>query len=308
MADEASNERFHELVENVLAPLMLGGPLRPVRPFGARLAFTIGDQRTIADSELRTRLDVARVRRARIIAPVDTLEPLGRFDYALAAGLNDLLQATNHEIGGHLLRGRYSKLLESVTELCRSIPGPRNVAEALSRHAAFCRVLELVRKDTSVAWWTGRASFRGQRPPSRLLLWPGLRRVSVDERRVSLSDMCQGLSGASEELFCQALARWMSRSPLTDIGSLTRSSPVFSWSSPSLSLVATAPGRTLAWRLLVDKPKAQVLASLERATKAIAPDARAAREVAEAFVKEVSEGFKALEEARGAGASGKAAG
>jgi hypothetical protein len=306
--DEASPARFHELVENVLAPLILGGPLRPVRPFGARLAFSIGEQRHVADSDLRTRLDVARVRRARLIAPVDTLEPLGRHEFALAAGLNDLLQATNHEIGGRLLRGRYSKLLASVIELCRSIPAPHNVAEALARHAAFCRVLELVRKDTSVAWWTGSASFRGQRPPSRLLLWPGLRRVTIDERRVPLSDMCQGLSGGSEELFCQALGRWLSCSPLTDLGSLTRSSPVFSWSSPSLSLVATAPGRTLAWRLLVDKPKAAVLASLERATKALAPAPQGARDVAEAFVKEVTEGWKALDEARGATAAGKAAG
>jgi hypothetical protein len=304
--DDDSSERFHELVEQVLAPLVLGGPLRPVRPFGARVAFLIGDQRAIADSDLRTKLDVARVRRARLIAPVDALEPLSRFDFALVAGLNDLLQATNHEIGGRILRGRYGKLLGSVVELCRSIPGPRNVAEALSRHATVCRVLELVRTDTSVAWWTGSASFRGQRPPSRLLLWPGLRRVTIDERRVALADMCQGLSGAPEELFCGTLARWLSRSPLTDIGSLTRSSPQFSWSSPSLSLVATAPGRTLAWRLLVDKPKAAVLASLERATKAVGPDAREAREVAEAFVKEVSEGWKALDEARGT--AGKAAG
>lgn len=300
MDDDASSERFHELVEHVLAPLVLGGPLRPVRPFGARVAFSIGDQRAIADSDLRTKLDVARVRRARLIAPVDALEPIGRLDFALAAGLNDLLQATNHEIGGRLLRGRYGKLLASVVELCRSISGPRSVAEALSRHATFCRVLELVRTDTSVAWWTGSASFRGQKPPSRLLLWPSLRRVTIDERRVALPEMCHGLSGAPEDVFCDALARWLSCSPLTDIGSLTRSSPVFSWSSPSLSLVATAPGRTLAWRLLADKPRASALASLERATKAIPPEAIEARHVAEAFVKEVSEGWKALDEARGA--------
>jgi hypothetical protein len=303
--DDASSERFHELVEQVLGPLVLGGQLRPVRPFGARIAFAIGDQRHIADSDLRTRLDVARVRRARLIAPVDSLEPPSRHDFALLAGLNDLLQATNHEIGGRLLKGRYGKLLGSVVELCGVIPGPRSVAEALSRHATFCRVLELVRTDTSVAWWTGSASFRGQRPPSRLLLWPGLRRVTIDERRVALSDMCQGLLGAPEELFCSALARWLSRSPLTDIGSLTRASPQFSWSEPSLSLVATAPGRTLAWRLLVDKPKAAAMASLERATKAIRPEAAHARQVAEAFVKEVSESFHALDEARGA--AGKAA-
>lgn len=306
MADDASGERFHELVEQVLAPLVLGGPLRPVRPFGARVALAIGDRRTIADSDLRTKIDVARVRRARLLAPVDTLEPLGRLDFALAAGLNDLLQATNHEIGGRLLRGRYGKLLASVAELCRLVPGPRTVAEALSRHATFCRVFELVRTDTSVAWWTGSANFRGQKPPSRLLLWPSLRRVTIDERRVALADMCRGLSGAPEDLFCDVLARWLSRSPLTDIGSLTRSSPVFSWSSPSLSLIATAPGRTLAWRLLVEKPRASALASLERATKAIPAEARVAKDLAEAFVKELSEGWKALDEARGA--AGAAAG
>lgn len=308
--DEASGERLHELVAQVLGPLVLGGAVRPVRPFGARLGLAIGAQREITDSDLRSRIEVARVRRARLIAPVDALQPLGQLDFALAAALNDLLQATNHEIGGVLMRGRYARLLESVTELCASVPGPRNVAEALSRHATFCRVLELARTDTSVSWWTGKASFRGQKPSPRLMLWPSLRRVSIDERRVGLSDMCAGLAGASEDLFCQALGRWLSRSPLTDVGSVMRRSPAFSWSGPSLSLVATAPGRTLAWRLLADKPKAQVLAALERATKTLPPEASAAREVAEGFVREVAEGWKALDEARGAAgaASGKAAG
>lgn len=305
MADDLSGERFDELVTRVLAPIVLGGQVRPVRPFGARLARVIGQQRTITDAALRSSLDVARVRRARLIAPVDTVEPLGEADFALAAGLNDLLQATNHELGGLFTRGRHARLIGSVAELCRLVAAPRTIGEALSRYSTFCRVLELSRTDTHVSWWTGSASFRGQRPPPRLLLWPSFRRVSVNESRVALKDMCKGLMSASEDLFFEALGLWLSRTPLSDLGSVTRQCPQFAWSPSTLSLVATPPGRTLAWRLLAGKPAAEVVPALERATKQIAPAANEARAIAEAFLKEVTEGFAALEEQRGRPRAGR---
>lgn len=286
--------RFDQLCQNVLAPLVLGGPLKPVRPFGPTLGRNIGQNRSIIDNELRTRIDIARVRRARLIAPIDALPPISEHEFALTAALSDLLQATNHELGGTLRSSRYTRLLAGVNELIESIAPPHTIEEALSRHALFCRVFELSRTDTKVSWWTGKAHFRGQKPPSRLLLWPNARRVSTLEESVELAEMCSGFSGAEPVLFEQALRHWLSRTPLTDISNLLRIQPLFRWSGPSLSLVAISPGRTLALRLLAQlkaKSKAahaQIIAVLERAQKELPVGAPPqAQSIAESFLLEV---------------------
>jgi len=276
-------ERFDELTTRILAPLVLGGPLHPVRPFGVDLALQVGAGRSISDAALRSQLDVARVRMARLIAPVDTLPELSSYDWALAAGLNDLLQTTNHELAGPLTRGRHRRLLASVCALCERIPPPRTLESALSRHATFARVLECVRVDTTVSWWTGRASFRGQPPPGRLLAWPRMRNVQVDERRVGLTEMIHGIPSVRAEEFAYAFGLWLSRSPLTDLATAARRSPPFAWSSSTLSLIATPPGRTLAHRLLTRQSRDLVITVLARAAKEIPPHFPEARSLAHSF-------------------------
>ena len=240
-----------------------------MRPFGAQIGLRLGVGRDLADSDLRVRLDVARVRRARLLAPVDTLPDIDEADWAMLAALNDLLQVTNHELGGPLTRGRYARLLANVDWLCARIPAPRDILGALSRHGTFARVLELTRTDSTVAWWTGSAKFRGEPPPGRLLAWRGLRRVQVDERKVPLADMTAGVPGVSADDFTDALALWLTRSPLTDLATATRDSPRFAWSASTLSLVATAPGRSLAFRALARQPADKAIGVMERAAGAV---------------------------------------
>lgn len=298
MATEATGERFHELVTDVLAPLILGGSLVPVRPLGPSLAVRLGQGRSIVDSDLRSRLDVARVRRARLVAPIDVLPEIDADDVALVAALNDLLQATNHEIGGPFTVSRYGRLLDGVVEICRHVPAPDTALCALSRHATFARVFELSRTDTTVSWWTGRASYRGQAPPSRLLAWRGIRRVQVDEQKVGLIEMCQGFAGADEAAFRDALGAWLTRSPLTDIATLTRRAPAFGWSTSTLSLIASTAGRTLAWRLLARRSASEVTAALKRAAAEVPEAFAQERALATSFAAEVGDGFKALSDQR----------
>lgn len=304
-AQEPSAARVNELVTDVLAPLVLGGAVLPVRPFGPSLAVRIGGTREVIDADLRSRLDVARVRRARVVAPVDVLPDVSAAELALVAALNDLLQATNHEIGGRFTVSRYGRLLAGVVETCENVAAPDSVMSALARHATFARVLELTRTDTMVSWWTGRASFRGQAPPPRLLAWKSLRRVHVDEQKIALVEMCQGFAGADEARFCDALAVWLTRSPLTDIGTLTRRAPPFAWSSSTLSLISATPGRTLAWRLLARREPALVLSSLERAGAGIPATFERERALASAFAAEVAAGFKALGSSAAKGETGR---
>ena len=286
-------ERFDDLTTHLLTPLVLGGPVHPVRPLGVPLALTIGAGRVIADPDLRSQLDVARVRVARLVAPVDALPELSARDWALAAGLNDLLQVTNHELAGPLTRGRHARLLASVRVLCARVPAPRSVGSALSRHATFARVLECIRTDTTISWWTGRASFRGQPAPGRLMKWPELRNVQVEARRVGLTEMIEGIPTVSADDYAATLALWLSRSPLTDLATATRRSPPFAWSASTLAVIATAPGRTLAYRLLSRLDRAPVAALLDRTAKEIPERFAEARALASAFAAEVGAGLKA---------------
>jgi hypothetical protein len=293
--DEAElGARCEDLAQGVLGPLVLGGPVHPVRPLGGPLGLRIGVGRGIADADLASRVDVARVRRARLLAPVDTLPELDAASFAMLAGLNDLLQATNHNLAGPLTRGRHARLLANVCWLCERIPPPADVLSALARHATFARVLELARTDSTVSWWTGSARFRGEPPPARLLAWRELRRVQVDARQVPLAEMPLGAVGVPQDAYTEALALWLTRSPLTDLATATRKSPPFAWSASTLSLVAEGAGRLLALRALVSEPEEAVTAALARATRAVPEAYDEARQLATGFAEQVAQGFKEL--------------
>ena len=300
MADDLG-ERCEQLVHDVLAPLVLGGPVRPVRPFGGRLGLRLGIERQIVDLDLRSELDVARVRRARLLAPVDTLPPLDEGDWAILAAFNDLLQLTNQHLAGPLTRGRYGRLLANLRWLCERIPAPGDILAALSRHATFGRALELVRTDSTLSWWTGSARFRGEPPPRRLLAWKEIRRVQLDARKIALSDMSLGIHGLAAEDFNEVLGLWLTRSPLTDLATATRKMPAFGWSASTLSLIATAPGRSLAYRAFTRQPSDVAAAVLTLAAKGIPAEYEQARALAEGFADEVKAGLKALGEARAGG-------
>lgn len=291
---EDAGARFNELCQYVLAPLIFGGALRPVRPFGPTLGRTIGQSRSILDSDLRSRIDVARVRRARLLAPIDSLPPITEEEFALAAAFSDLLQATNHELGGAFRGGRYTRLFAGINTLIGSIAPPRTVLEALSRHTLFGRVFETKRTDVNVSWWTGKARFRGQKPPSRLLAWPSARRVNTIEENVELAEMCTGFDGAEPVLYENTLRLWLTRTPLTDLENILRLQPLFRWTEPTLSLVAIAPGRTLALRVLgrlranSRSNHAQMIAVLERAQNEILPASPDnTKQIAASFLEEV---------------------
>lgn len=293
MADDLA-ERFEGLVTNVLAPLVLGGRIEPQRPFGPRLGLAIGEGRRVEDSDLRSRLDVARVRVARLLSPVDTVADVSPEDVALAAALNDLLQVSNLELSGALTRARHAKLLEGASSLIELVPRPRTIAAALSRHTWFARALEVFRTDTTVSWWTGSASFRGQPAPGRLLAWRELRRVREDMHRIPLVDMASDVPGLPGDAWHQAIGAWLSRSPLTDLATAARRSPPFGWSPASLSLLATVPGRTLAFRALSRQRPVDVMSTLERATAELRGPLEGAKPLVSAFTKEVVEGFAAF--------------
>lgn len=293
MADDLA-ARFDDLVTHVVAPLVIGGRIDPVRPFGPRLGLAIGEGRKIADSDLRSQLDVARVRIARLLAPVDTVDDLAPEDFALAAAFNDLVQVSNLDLSGPFTRRRHAVLLDDVLVTCRAISRPRSIAEALSRHTVFARALEVIRTDTTVSWWTGSASFRGQPTPGRLLTWREFRRVREDARRIPLVDMGGDVPNITTDMWLDAVGAWLARSPLTDLATAARRTPAFRWSDATLSLIATVPGRSLAFRALSRQRASDAMGALERATAALPNEAAQVRALATGFAQEVGAGFTAF--------------
>lgn len=268
--------RLEGLARGVLGPLVLGGPMHLVQPVGPRLALLLGTEgRRIVDDALRTKVDVARVRQARLVVPVDTLPDPTVGDWALVAAFNDLLQATNHHLSGAFTRSRHEALVSSVNQICDVVPPPRGILEAVARHAIFAKALEIVRTDTRVSWWTGSASFRGEPPAKRLLTWREFRRVHVEPHSVRLSDMTEGVSALSPEHWSAALALWLTRSPLTDIANLPREAPAFAWSLPTLAFIKSTRGRVLATRALSRHPLKTLEPALERALSRVPADAPA---------------------------------
>lgn len=283
-------ERLEGLATSVVAPLVLGGFIEPVRPIGARLALRFDVEFRPTDAQLWSRVDVARVRRARLLAPVDTLPGLSPVEWALAAAFNDLLQVTNEELSGVLTSGRHASLLANVHALLDRLPPPADVHEAITRHATFARVFEVVRKDVTVSWWSGSQRFRGRPPNARLLAWPKLRGVHVDEQVIALCDMHRGVDETL--LYALAWQTWIMHTPLTDLATAARKQPEFSWSDATLSLVSVPAGRTVALRALTQKPRDVVLAAVERANRALSTGDEDTPSVVGDFTEELRQAFE----------------
>jgi hypothetical protein len=247
----------------VLAPLVTGGPMRPLRPLGPARAHAVARAGAMHQASDSGWVDIMRVRVARRLVRVDTLEPPDAAQWLLAAALNDLIQCTNPTLDGVL--GRSSgKLLSSVEQLLRSIPPPSTLREALSRHATFARVLRVERPDTLVRWWSGSREFRGLQPPARLLWWKGLRRVSSEIAHVELASLALG-TGVDEERYHAMLGQLVSLSPLTDLCTAGRPSPPFAWTAPALGLLASEPGRVMALRALRSEDPARAMVAVRMA-------------------------------------------
>jgi hypothetical protein len=253
------------LFSGVMAPLVLGGAMRPGHAIGARTALALRQLSDApVDAELESRVQAARVRRARELVPIDRLDPPTGKEWTLAAALHDILQAVNPNFDTAFRRGAAARILNLAEATMDQVGAPANVLEALSRHTWFARMLEVTRMDTEVSWWTGSRTFRGVSPSRRLQAWPKLRRVSVARSPHTLAELAP-LAVDREQLLA-AVDMLLASTPLTDIATCSRRLPPFAWTSQTLAFVATVPGRTLSLRALARLPAADVDLAIGRAT------------------------------------------
>jgi hypothetical protein len=254
------------LFEDVMAPLVLGGALRPPHAMGARVALALGAaERLPADIDLASRVQVARVRRARRLAPVDRFGPPSAAEWALAAAVSDVLQSTNPTFDAALRRRAATRILSVAVRAIERVPLPVHPKEALSRHTWLARILEVARTDTTVSWWVGSQTYFGVEPPARIRAWPSVRRVNVSARGTPLLEL--GPLAFERERLVEALALLLEKTPLTDIATCSRLVPLFAWTPGALALVSSHAGRTLALRVLAHLPSQEADAALGRASR-----------------------------------------
>jgi len=284
------------LFQDVMAPMVLGGPVRPGHAIGARAAQELAPAADAIDAELADSVQTGRVRRARRLAPIDSLEPASAAEWVLMAALHDVLQSTNPSFDSPLRRGAAARILDLALQTLERVPPAAHVGEALSRHSWLARLFELSRTDTDVSWWTGSRTFRGVAPPARLQAWPELRRVTVVATPRPLLELTP--LAVDRDKLVGAVARMLERSPLTDLATCTRAAPAFAWQRTTMALVATRAGRTLVLRSLQRLSGAEVDTVLGKATRALLAGKGASSEPALALL-----GERALAAAQGASAS-----
>jgi hypothetical protein len=253
---------------SVMAPMVLGGVVIPAHPIGARAALALMKEGALpVDSDLASRVDLARVAVARKIAPVDRVDDPSGADWALGAALHDLLQVASP---GWRIRASARRLLALVQATLERIPPPATAHEALMRHTWTSRLFTMKRKDATVSWWTGSQEYRGEEPPARMTAWPELRRVHVTRVDRALTDLVA--HGGVMELappWSDALTRFLRATPLTDFATCARKSPRFVWSPESLAVVRSPVARTLALRAAALEPEEDADAALGHSTRVL---------------------------------------
>lgn len=268
MAKDNPQALCERLFSTFLGPLVLGGTVCPGKLFGGNSALSIGEHRQPSDVELLSRTELARVRIARKVAPIDTLDPApSGHEWALAAVLHDLVQSTHPGFDAVFRRSGPKRILEVADKTLDLIPPPASVGEALSRHTWFSRMFDLARTDIDLRWWTGSERFLGTQPPKRLLAWPELRRVTETRTPRPLMDLPTSGSAVDVQRFTSVVEAFLKKTPLTDFATVTRSDPAFAWTHENLSLVATRAGRTIVSRALALLSQRAVDTALGRATK-----------------------------------------
>jgi hypothetical protein len=256
------------LFRQVIAPLVLGGPMVPLNPIGPQRSSGFSAERPYADPDLASRVTMGRVRAARRLAPVDSFGPLTDAEWQLASVFNDVVQSTHPDYRNMFRKRGPQMILLILDDALDAIVQVANVGDALSRHTLFGRMFDLTRVDTKLTWWTGSATFLGTEVPNRLRLWPELRQVREERTPRRLMELAHaGKSQTPVVLFESVVAKFLSKSPLTDLATCDRPAPAFEWTPVNLGFIGTRNGRTLTLRALDRLRRGDVEDTLGRATR-----------------------------------------
>jgi hypothetical protein len=169
-------------------------------------------------------------------------------ELALAAGLHNALflvhpRAEEWSVSDRARRRIIDTALGQVSQ-----PLTHNRIRVMARHALLHNLFHLTRNDVTVSWWTGRARFQGQKPPSRLTAWRGMRRVREDVTVVDFEELLAVPDTAP------VIATLLRRTPLTQLLDSHPGAPPLHWEDAVFLLRDAELARAVAYRLVPEGP------------------------------------------------------
>lgn len=220
-------------------PLHVGDPLDPTDveaycadlPHASVSAVAVDDARTDAIADL-------------VVRPPSLV--LGEDELFIAAAVHNLLFLEHPWTDAWWMTSRRCERVRQVAMGFAQRPPAEDRDRLLARHGLLHNLFALTRTDVKLTWWTGSATFYGQRPPARLRRWPTVRRVSEHVTRASYADL---LGDPDVEPVVAQLVRL---SPLTDLLSQPRDGPPLDWSAAVCALRDLELARAVAYRTLGD--------------------------------------------------------
>lgn len=245
------------LLDRFVLPLVKGGELAVGRPIALDELRRLEEQIPHA-SERVVEVDEAR---HDVLTDLVVRPPAQVFDIdelALAAAVHNLLflvhpRADSWSVSGSARR----RVIETAQEMATR-PISQSRSRMLARHALLHNLFDLTRVDTKVSWWTGSATFLGQRPPGRLRAWKTVRRVR-EEQTVATYDELLGTVEVAPVV--SAILR---RTPLTHLLSMGRDGPPLQWEDAVFLLRDAELARAIAYAAVRGTEPRQIVSAPAR--------------------------------------------
>ncbi len=243
-----------EFLRGFVVPLVAGGDVHVGAPVDSDDMQAFEEDLVHASVELVTADDARTqvlaelvVRPPALVLDVDELE--------LAAALHNVLFLVHPTADDWSVSNRKRKRVAEAATQFASRPIYTDRTRVLARHGLLHNLFDLTRRDVTVSWWTGRATFLGQSPPRRLTRWRRLRRVREETDVVDF----EGLLTSPE--VAPIVAALLRRSPLTQLLSASRPGPLVHWEDAAFLLRDAELARVVSFVALSPaEPHSQVAA------------------------------------------------
>ncbi len=229
-----------EFLAQFVLPLVKGGEMRVGRPLSTD-DLEVFERDLDEATEAQVAVDDAR---DEVLADIVVRPPaliLEADDLYLAASVHNLLFLTHPRVGSwSVTASAERKVLDTALAFAKR-PLSGNRTRVLGRHSLIHNLFDIARTDVKLSWWTGSATFVGQKPPSRLTTWRTVRRVR-EETSVARYDELFGLPEVT-----RVVATLLRRSPLTQLLSTAREGPPLQWEEVVFLLRDAEIARAIAY-------------------------------------------------------------
>jgi hypothetical protein len=241
-------------LQTFVKPLVLGGELHVARPISLEDVDDWERQLPHASVE-QVEVDDARVSVLSTLVVRPPAFVLEQDELLLAAGLYNALFLAHPGADGMMVTERQRRRIVGTAQSMVAQPLTHARTRVLARHALLHNLFDLARTDTFVTWWTGRARFLGQKPPSRLTAWRTVRRVREEVSKVEYDELLAAPDVAP------VIASLLRRTPLTQLITTHAAAPALHWEDAVFLLRDPELARAVAYEVIrPGDPREQVAA------------------------------------------------